>query len=131
MFCSIWLVSPDAVSYTHLDVYKRQVLCLIYPYCQGTLAQKVPNTSRRGGPVDTFHAEVLDYFLYPPRRSQLRLDWFYRYQAVSYTHLDVYKRQVYNTASNLDFHSFLYRAFATDLKSVLLLVIFSSLIYYA
>ena len=58
-----------------------EVLSLIYPYCRGSLAEKVTNTWRRGGTVDTFHGEVLDYFIYPPRRSQLKWDLFYRFQA--------------------------------------------------
>ena len=59
-------------------MYKRQ---LIYPYCRGSLAGLFTNTLRRGGSVDAFHGEVLDYFIPDRRRSQLKLDSFYRLQA--------------------------------------------------
>ena len=40
-----------------------EVLSLIYPYCRGSLAGLVTNTLRRGGSVDAFHGEVLDFFI--------------------------------------------------------------------
>ena len=55
------------VSYTHLDVYKRQVLAIL-------------------GPI-AFAISVWDGF-----QSTLT-QWICRYIPVSYTHLDVYKRQ--------------------------------------
>ena len=104
-------------------VSDEEVLSLIYPYCQGSLAWLVASTLRRGCSVDTFHAEVLDFFVPRRRRDQLKFKLFYRLQAngealgnfvhdvrkaarilrlglpetevipVSYTHLDVYKSQ--------------------------------------
>ena len=38
-----------------------EVLSLIYLYCRGSLAGLVTNTLRRGGSVDAFHGEVLNF----------------------------------------------------------------------
>ena len=58
-----------------------EVLSLIHPYCQGSLAGLVTNTLRQGGTVDTFHGEVLAYFIPLRRRCQLKWDSIYRLQA--------------------------------------------------
>ena len=62
-------------------VSEGEVLSLIYPYCRGSLAGLVTNTLRRGGSVDAFHGEVLDFFIPHRRRAQLKFDLFYRLQA--------------------------------------------------
>ena len=117
-----------AVSYTHLDVYKRQsyhklpnplsdviqrlpvvdgldpeallkflriffqladfpglsertLLELIYPYCRGSMAERVTSTLRDGGGIDHFHREVLDAFVPGRLHDRLRHKHFYRVQA--------------------------------------------------
>ena len=67
---------PRPVSYTHLDVYKRQVVRLVAPFQQG----KEPNME--------FIREDCIY----ARQSVDRKDSI-SIETVSYTHLDVYKRQ--------------------------------------
>ena len=71
------------VSYTHLDVYKRQVLTS-YSRGEGTnlhgSAFRVLKTIRSG---------------YHGNRIECILVAIASVEAVSYTHLDVYKRQVY------------------------------------
>ena len=69
----LYICSPKTVSYTHLDVYKRQPVSSI----QGYLETIVNNP--------TLPREKINAFL---ERS---------YAPVSYTHLDVYKRQMQNT----------------------------------
>ena len=65
---SAWLHRPRPVSYTHLDVYKRQV--------------KIPDE-------DVRPALMLMVMIYQ------KSDEINREISVSYTHLDVYKRQLY------------------------------------
>ena len=57
------------------------LLSLIYPYCRGSLAGLVTNTLRRGGSVDAFHGEVLDFFIPHRRHYQLKFKLFCRLQA--------------------------------------------------
>ena len=78
------------VSYTHLDVYKRQ-------------AQKVAS---KLGQVSQFHQVICITHL--PQIAAIGSTHFYIYKqtidgktSVSYTHLDVYKRQVYCRLSPL------------------------------
>ena len=113
-------------------VSDRTLLELIYPYCRGSMAERVIHALRDGGGIDSFHGEVLDAFIPGRLRERLRQKYFYRVQAngeglaqfmasireavkflrlglsepeiiqiilegvtpVSYTHLDVYKRQL-------------------------------------
>ena len=71
-----------AVSYTHLDVYKRQ----IHSSPRGSLA---PGANRLSG--RSISADKLPGFCLSP--SGTGFDGHTHGQAVSYTHLDVYKRQ--------------------------------------
>ena len=69
------------VSYTHLDVYKRQAVRAIIG---GTVTDYLPG-SEYAWKVFVLHAD-----------AGIRLVVFQQYVvAVSYTHLDVYKRQLY------------------------------------
>ena len=45
------------------------------------MSELVTNTLRRGGSVDAFHGEVLNFFLPIRRRAQLKFELFYRLQA--------------------------------------------------
>ena len=75
----IGLSSYAPVSYTHLDVYKRQVLCCavqeiyIESRCVGYLIDRWDNLFEWSDSMEVPTVSV---------------------KAVSYTHLDVYKRQV-------------------------------------
>ena len=73
--CADSIIATTAVSYTHLDVYKRQGFCKGHSH-QCALRRQVRQSS----------AEVWKLH----ERSGIC-----RLSAVSYTHLDVYKRQVY------------------------------------
>ena len=66
-----YLIDSRPVSYTHLDVYKRQHNCL----CRDDL-----------------------HFAVDPFGHLMKLMAAYRAEPVSYTHLDVYKRQEYGGA---------------------------------
>ena len=69
-----------SVSYTHLDVYKRQIdICF---FCHGFNVSK--------GHV-IHHMEYLH--MPPDKPPDLVNHFFIRRKPVSYTHLDVYKRQ--------------------------------------
>ena len=75
------MFGSSPVSYTHLDVYKRQYLLLGVP---GMLAYKMVNT--------------LDSMVGYKNERYRRFGCFAaRLDAVSYTHLDVYKRQTMDT----------------------------------
>ena len=95
------LLERGAVSYTHLDVYKRQVIAVVHPDMIRNVfpeivdahvhqlggVQGAPAHFRAGGGMGGFSIEAIDFgihgllaFLADP---------------VSYTHLDVYKRQRY------------------------------------
>ena len=65
--------SPEAVSYTHLDVYKRQA---------------IPSDNTIPAIPDIVSAAWKDERI-PSVKKKLRIN-----APVSYTHLDVYKRQV-------------------------------------
>ena len=41
----------------------RTLLELVYPYCRGSMAERVIHTLRGGGGIDSFHGEVLDAFI--------------------------------------------------------------------
>ncbi|WP_459448204.1 hypothetical protein [Erwinia amylovora] len=66
-FCSVPIFSHKPVSYTHLDVYKRQGLRLPPAMADGS----------------------------DDKRCQFCSVPIFSHKPVSYTHLDVYKRQVY------------------------------------
>ena len=69
-----WLTGAAAVSYTHLDVYKRQVNDAVYE-----IIQEVDGITRD---------KVLEY------AERFKICPFeFCLDTVSYTHLDVYKRQ--------------------------------------
>ena len=73
-------IASAPVSYTHLDVYKRQVLYLLKSGCQWRmLPDRFPNW-----------VTVYSYFAKWSATDQDGTSAL----AVSYTHLDVYKRQV-------------------------------------
>ena len=65
---------PDPVSYTHLDVYKRQ----IQGYAEGLTEGMVEDPESRD-----YYCEVIQ-----DEAGKMNK------MAVSYTHLDVYKRQI-------------------------------------
>ena len=74
MWLTRWRRSIIAVSYTHLDVYKRQAY--------------------------TYHSDLSDYLKTIERYAlmntlpiRVSANKIYTYFPVSYTHLDVYKRQ--------------------------------------
>ena len=107
-----------AVSYTHLDVYKRQVYFL--PNDQRGFIEKFPDM-KVYDPHNKFNRKMKQYNIYSPNNwpfNYLRaknagasgfigilhdfMDCHYFHEdytdivnAVSYTHLDVYKRQMY------------------------------------
>ena len=60
---------------------ERTLLELIYPYCRGSMAERLTSTLRDGGGIDHFHREVLDAFIPGRLREQLRHKHFYRVQA--------------------------------------------------
>ena len=64
------------VSYTHLDVYKRQVSGLVSPLTSWSMEELAPNRMTDASSFST--------------------------AAVSYTHLDVYKRQVYEYSTRTE-----------------------------
>ena len=71
--------SVPSVSYTHLDVYKRQTVDVLFIHMGGNKELVLP-------------ASELQSKLIPQLVRVLWCD-FTRLKAVSYTHLDVYKRQ--------------------------------------
>ena len=77
--------SLEAVSYTHLDVYKRQE----QDYVEALALQEVAHTL-----VERFFHVISTS---EPYCGQAR-SWLYM-ESVSYTHLDVYKRQAQDTAA--------------------------------
>ena len=74
---TLWAGISRPVSYTHLDVYKRQILNIPYVLI-GLYATKLAEAWRlaEGTEMSEKLLHLMDGFL-----------------AVSYTHLDVYKRQ--------------------------------------
>ena len=71
-FTTAYVGSSNPVSYTHLDVYKRQLLCAAAQYC------------RCGRYPDQVEPAVQPLAATAVRHPAI---------SVSYTHLDVYKRQ--------------------------------------
>ena len=59
----------------------RTLLELVYPYCRGSMAERVAHTLRCGGSVAAFHWEVLDAFVPGRLLEQLRHKHFYRVQS--------------------------------------------------
>ena len=104
-----------AVSYTHLDVYKRQVL-EDYPDANICVIDSKQNTVTQALLIDQFVRMLEDGLSFEQAMSKLdaliasarifftvgSLDYL---KTVSYTHLDVYKRQLltFGTVSSMDF----------------------------
>ena len=105
-----------SVSYTHLDVYKRQLLGLIQEK-DGLAAQAL---DRKGVKYDAVvqairqvvaideDTDVSGHLSFTPRvkrvlENSLReaMQMGQSYISVSYTHLDVYKRQAYDEAGDV------------------------------
>ena len=114
-YSKLWLVAYQAgviaacitaVSYTHLDVYKRQVhklqTLLFWRYCLAIAAFfrfLFWNTQIFSSPIVFDENEVFIKNSFNSSQSlSLRCHWCRRrtrsVEAVSYTHLDVYKRQL-------------------------------------
>ena len=74
--------APRAVSYTHLDVYKRQ---LVGRVCHGVLETWEWDAAEVAGAVARAAQRL--------KAECPGVDWRAIEDAVSYTHLDVYKRQ--------------------------------------
>ena len=109
-----------AVSYTHLDVYKRQVQdrssilsCLLRPFCDAPCSRACPVSFLRIVFLRSgrHESERIRYYLLSrsnPSPCPLLLRYIHqdlkhrRLKPVSYTHLDVYKRQVFTTLYNLE-----------------------------
>ena len=72
------------VSYTHLDVYKRQVMAFDKIQQAGDISPTVVAGGMKVALITTIFGFVV----------ALILQVFYNYIPVSYTHRDVYKRQV-------------------------------------
>ena len=83
--------SVIAVSYTHLDVYKRQIYRLQYDDCDKFY---IGQTERRF--IDRYkeHLPKKDITSAKSNFALHLINENHNYTAVSYTHLDVYKRQV-------------------------------------
>ena len=73
------------VSYTHLDVYKRQVLQIYFD----------TDPAKRAKMTDIILNELNQFVDQGPSAENLN-----KVKAVSYTHLDVYKRQVLHNRTN-------------------------------
>ena len=63
------------------DMSDRTLLELIYPYCRGSMAERVAQTMRCGGGIAEFHREVLEAFVMGRLLKQLKQQHFYRVQA--------------------------------------------------
>ena len=72
-----------SVSYTHLDVYKRQVECIFIEYVLNAQCGFLEILRQFNG---SFHRQQVDIGFITP---------------VSYTHLDVYKRQAIHSMNRL------------------------------
>ena len=75
--------APRSVSYTHLDVYKRQAMALL----------------RSGVDINTIRiwlgpVSLQTTHIYAESDLKMKAKALARCEAVSYTHLDVYKRQI-------------------------------------
>ena len=85
--------SATAVSYTHLDVYKRQALT---EYLEGFVSERRRNRLHEVLAERTNHMTLVLEDVYQSHNfsAVLRSADIFGIQTVSYTHLDVYKRQV-------------------------------------
>ena len=81
-------VHTGAVSYTHLDVYKRQPLTLIGKLQKLCVTIPMRNTHAPGMKPNRSRSAPGPHLRGPGRPLQVIL------LPVSYTHLDVYKRQI-------------------------------------
>ena len=89
----------QSVSYTHLDVYKRQLLYRIR--CNGIFPSLIPVYTEPDGVYPFYFIVVrLGKFHFVLRGNHPGA-----IIPVSYTHLDVYKRQLHNNARFLRSHS--------------------------
>ena len=95
----------NPVSYTHLDVYKRQInssTALWELLNDETLPREIRQsavnlrltTSRAGMMADDLHTIIADMKAGKGSVGMLLKDTAFAYNPVSYTHLDVYKIQV-------------------------------------
>ena len=94
-------LQPAAVSYTHLDVYKRQgqdhialpdsivSKAVVVPARTDTVAETVATTTPA---LTTTPKENVQVQSPAPKKEQKKT-----VAPVSYTHLDVYKRQIFST----------------------------------
>ena len=88
-----------SVSYTHLDVYKRQVYYRTRKFeGYGKLSHKNLDDLQSGGRAllvtgEDEKEDPLDFVLWKPKKEG-EPAWQSPWSAVSYTHLDVYKRQI-------------------------------------
>ena len=106
----------SAVSYTHLDVYKRQAMYIAVAEKQGVPADQLRGTiqndilkeyAARGTyifPVKPSMRLITNIFEYcsknVPKWNTISISG-YHIRAVSYTHLDVYKRQGLTTLTKM------------------------------
>ena len=89
------------VSYTHLDVYKRQIYTFTNNYDDMDFNEVYNFKNNVQGTVaDLINMNALDSLIKNNSDSQFSINKarntgivLYRFDAVSYTHLDVYKRQ--------------------------------------
>ena len=77
---------PTPVSYTHLDVYKRQ----------DYIAECLDEFISHYGTLEEVVEHKDDIYYYPDCETMTDVAYYY-IDAVSYTHLDVYKRQAQQT----------------------------------
>ena len=86
--CALKLgTNAEAVSYTHLDVYKRQIL----------LSFNITNNEKKFKNNFSIDDEKILEITVDNTEAILRI-----LEPVSYTHLDVYKRQLQKSASKFD-----------------------------
>ena len=87
--------SNEAVSYTHLDVYKRQEQYDVCIALEASLVDIVPSAKRARDLIEQVGSDRLKVLLDPANLIANSSE------AVSYTHLDVYKRQWYASAKEM------------------------------
>ena len=95
----------NPVSYTHLDVYKRQEYVPVEDY--HLWSRLIVKTQ-----FYIIQESLVDYRIHDSNISQTKIDNVKRSNPVSYTHLDVYKRQIeYFSVENIVFKllEFLFR----------------------